>query len=119
MITHINGNKFVGDKITLRDGKKIGVKETTQELLDMVGDDNQTIELIRMSFEDGVSRVELDTQLQDIVDTIIDIGWNDEKYKPRSMGYQGKDMYPRYVMECINQGYQDYDTMKKYGLVKK
>tara|TARA_R100000742_G_C4273706_1_gene93362 strand:- start:377 stop:733 length:357 start_codon:yes stop_codon:yes gene_type:complete len=118
MITHISGNKFIGDKITLRDGKKFGVKETTQELLDIVGDNSTTIDLIQKSFDDGVSRVELNTQLQDIVDTIIDIGWNDEKYRPQSMGYQGREMYPKYVMECLNKGCQDFPTMKRYGLVK-
>ena len=117
MISHIKGSKFVGDKITLRDGKMLGIKETTQELLDIVDGDKPTIELIQLSFEDDISHIDLSNELQEIVDTIIDIGWNDELYKPRSMGYKGKDMYPQYVMECLHQGYQDYKTLKKYGLV--
>ena len=119
MITKIKGNKFNGDKITLLNGKIKGIGKTTQELLDMVDGNKEIIKLIELSFEQGISHENLNFELQEIVDTIIDIGWNDEKYRPQSQGYQGKDMYPRYVMECLNQGYQDFPILEKYGLVKK
>ena len=118
MITKTKGKKFNGDIITLRDGKSIGCCDTTQELLDMVDGNKEIIKLIELSFKQGISHENLNNKLQDIVDSIIDVSWNDEIYRPQSQGYQGKDMYPKYVMECLKKGVQDYDTMKKFGLVK-
>ncbi len=117
MITKIKGKKFDGDLISLRDGKAIGVKETTQELLNMNLND-EVKNMIYDSFSAFGIDDRLDDRIQEIIEFVTDIGWNDEKHKPRSKGFLGKDMYPMYVMECLKKGVQDYETMKKYRLIK-
>jgi len=117
MITKVKGKKFDGDLITLRGGNKIGIKETTQELLDRKLSEKE-ICMIKDSFGPYGVNPNLNDEIQEILEAITDVGWNDEKYRPQSKGYQGKDMYPRYVMKCLIQGYQDYETMKEFGLVK-
>ena len=117
MITKTKGKKFDGDIKYLRDEKAKGCCETTKELLDM-NPSNEVKNMIEDSFGTFGIDDRLDDRIQEIIEFVIDIGWNDEIYRPRSQGFLGKDMYPNYVKECLKKGVQDYDTMKKYGLTK-
>jgi len=116
MITKTKGKKFDGDIKYLRDEKAKGCCETTKELLDMNLSEKE-IDMIGDSFGAFGIDDRLDDRIQEIIEFVTDIGWNDEKYRPRSKGFFGKDMYPMYVMECLKKGVQDYDTIKKYGLI--